>query len=238
MAESAVRLVVAYPEVLGTYGDNGNATVLAQRLRWRGESVERVDVPLSDPLPGDGDLYVLGGGEDDAQVLAAQRLRAGGVLAKAVGRGAVVFGVCAGLQLLGRTFLRGDGRAEPGAGVLDAVSDRKPGARAVGEIVARPHLDGLPVLTGYENHGGRTILGPDAAPLATVEAGVGNGTDDRAEGAVAGRILCTYLHGPVLARNPALADLLLGWVLGRPLPPLDDDEVEVLRRERLAAVRR
>jgi hypothetical protein len=109
--------------------------------------------------------------------------------------------------------------------------------RAVGEVVAEPvGLEGLDTLTGFENHGGRTTLGEGAQPLARVVSGVGNG--DGAEGAVAGRVLGTYLHGPVLARNPALADLLLSWALdGETLAPLDDRAAESLRLERLEAAR-
>ena len=93
---------------------------------------------------------------------------------------------------------------------------------------------GLPTLTGYENHAGLTELGPGVRPLGRVLAGSGNGGEGR-EGAVGGRVVGTYLHGPALARNPALADLLLSWVLGRELAPVDDGDVEQLRRERLAA---
>jgi hypothetical protein len=94
---------------------------------------------------------------------------------------------------------------------------------------------GLPALTGYENHGGVTTVGAGAAPLGRVRYGVGNGDGSCTDGVRAGRVLGTYLHGPVLARNPALADLLLSWVVGD-LPPIDDAECDDLRRERLAAV--
>lgn len=107
----------------------------------------------------------------------------------------------------------------------------------MGELVveAEPGL-GLPTLTGYENHAGVTTLGPGARPLGKVLVGRGNDAGDGTEGLVSGRVVGTYLHGPVLARNPALADLLLSWVVG-PLDPLDDEEVEALRAERIAAAR-
>jgi CobQ-like glutamine amidotransferase family enzyme len=149
-----------------------------------------------------------------------------------------VFAVCAGYQLLGHEFGGADGEPTEGLGILDIRSSRGE-RRAVGEVVADvdPAL-GLPPLTGFENHQGVTRLGPRAIPLAKVTQGIGNGGGDDTEGAHAGRVLGTYMHGPALVRNPALADLLLGWVAG-PLPPISHDEDELaqtLRRERLAAV--
>ena len=231
-----VRLVWVYPDLLSTYGDRGNLLVLERRSRLRGIGVESVFVNSDQPVPRDGDIYLLGGGEDLPQVLAARRLRADGGLADAVGRGAVVFAVCAGYQLLGHEFGGADGEPTAGLGILDIRSGRGE-RRAVGEIVADvdPVL-GVPALTGFENHQGVTRLGPDAVPLARVSVGTGNG--DGTEGAYAGRVLGTYLHGRALVRNPGLADLLLGWVVGpmRPVPPARDELALTLRQERLAAV--
>lgn len=237
MSESRIRMVLVLPDLLGTYGDRGNAVVLCQRLRWRGIDAEVVDVVGTDPVPTGGDVYLLGGGEDSAQQLAVDRLRDDGGLARAIGFGATVFTVCAGIQILGQHFTGTDGRQHDGLGVLDLWSTPLP-SRAVGELVCRPSAGcGLTQpLTGFENHGGRTELGPDARPLATVERGVGNGTPDRAEGVLQGHIAGTYMHGPALARNPELADLLLGWATGVPLPPLELAEVDALRSVRLAAV--
>lgn len=230
-----VRIALVFPSLLGTYGDGGNASVLAQRLRWRGIDAEVLDVEVDEAVPEQADLYVLGGGEDTAQTLAVSRL-SGGVLARAASAGTPVFAVCAGFQILGETFLDGRGEVHPGLGLLDCRTDRLPGPRAVGELLADPLLDGLPgPLTGYENHGGRTRLGAAARPLATVRSGTGNG--EGVDGAVQGSVLATYLHGPALARNPALADHLLSRVVGT-LAPIDDSEEEELRRERLAFVRR
>ena len=233
---SDLRLVWVYPDLLSTYGDRGNLLVLERRARLRGINVECVFVNSDQPVPRDGDIYLLGGGEDLPQVLAAQRLRADGGLAEAAGRGAVVFAVCAGYQLLGHEFGGADGEPTAGLGILDMRSGRGE-RRAVGEIVADvdPAL-GVPALTGFENHQGVTRRGPDAAPLAQVSLGIGNG--DGTEGALAGRVLGTYLHGPALVRNPGLADLLLGWIVGpmRPLPRAQDELALTLRRERLDAV--
>lgn len=228
-------VVVVYPDLLGTYGDGGNGVVLAHRARWRGIDAELVEATADRPLPA-GDVYCLGGGEDGPQLRAAESLRADGTLIRAAEHGAPVLAVCAGYQIAGRTFPAADGRPVPGLGLLDVATVKGTGRRAVGEILAQPLADGLPPLTGFENHGGLTARGPDAGPLARVVTGIGNG--DGTEGAYAGHIVGTYLHGPVLARNPALADLLLSWAVGAPLEPLEDAEESALRAERLVAARR
>lgn len=232
----SLRLVWVYPDLLSTYGDRGNLLVLERRARLRGLAVESVIVNADQPVPRHGDIYLMGGGEDLPQILAARRLRADGGLKAAAERGAVVFAVCAGYQLLGVEFGGEDGQPLPGLEILNIRSGR--GARrGVGEILADvdPSL-GVPRLTGFENHQGVTRLGPGVAPLARIVTGVGNG--DGTEGAYAGRVLGTYLHGPALVRNPALADLLLGWVAGRlpPLQPADEEWTLRLREQRLAAV--
>jgi CobQ-like glutamine amidotransferase family enzyme len=228
-----VRIALVYPAVLGTYGDGGNAVVLTERLRWRGIEAETIPVEIDQPLPEQADIYVLGGGEDSAQTLAVSKL-ADGSLQRAADRGAPVFAVCAGFQILGATFLDGHGEVFPGLGLIDCRTDRLEGPRAVGELLVEAS-NGIGVLTGYENHGGRTVLGSDASPLGVVQAGVGNG-DGHADGALQGSVVATYLHGPALARNPALADHLLSQVVGA-LTPLDDSEAHELREERLRAVR-
>jgi CobQ-like glutamine amidotransferase family enzyme len=233
---SILRLVWVYPDLLSTYGDRGNLLVLQRRARLRGIEVEQVLVNADQSVPRQGDIYLLGGGEDLPQVLAARRLRSDGGLRAAAERGAVVFAVCAGYQLLGAEFGGEEGQPVAGLEILDMRSGRGE-RRGVGEILAdvNPAL-GLPRLTGFENHQGVTQRGPGVAPLARVLTGVGNG--DGTEGAWAGRVLGTYLHGPVLVRNPALADLLISWVAGR-LPPLSGREehwTQGLRDERLTAV--
>lgn len=230
----AVRIALLYPAVLGTYGDGGNALVLTERLRWRDVEAETIAVEIDQPLPEQADIYVLGGGEDSAQTLAVSRL-ADGSLRRVADRGAPVFAVCAGFQILGESFLVGDGEIHPGLGLIDCRTDRLDGPRAVGELLVDATPDGVGILTGYENHGGRTVLGPAARPLGTVQSGTGNGSAE-VDGALQGSVVATYLHGPALARNPALADYLLGQVVGQ-LAPLDDSDVAELRQDRLRAVR-
>ncbi len=232
-----MRLVWIYPDLLSTYGDRGNLLVLARRAQLRGIPVQIAQVNSDQRVPADGDIYLLGGGEDLPQILAAKRLRGDGGLSQAVGRGAVVFAVCAGYQIIGTEFGGVDGEPVPGLDLIN-ISSGRGDRRGVGEILADvdPAL-GVPRLTGFENHQGMTRLGAGVKPLATVITGVGNGYGT--EGAYAGHIAGTYLHGPALVRNPGLADMLLGWVTGTPLPPIDPRQEELvtdLRAERLAAV--
>ncbi len=229
---SALRIAVVYPDLLGTYGDGGNGLVLVRRAERRGIDAELLQATSEAPLPR-ADLYTLGGGEDGPQVLATERLRAAGTLAAAAAEGAVVLAVCAGYQIVGASFPAADGTPVEGLGLLDVATVKRPGERPVGEIVVECALEGVGLLTGFENHGGVTTLGPSARPLGRVRVGVGNG--DGTDGAADGRVVGTYLHGPVLARNPALADLLLSWATARELSPLDDHRELVLHRERLEA---
>jgi CobQ-like glutamine amidotransferase family enzyme len=231
-----LRVAVVYPDLLGTYGDGGNGLILARRAEWRGVEVELLQAASDGALPG-ADIYCLGGGEDGPQVRAARTLLDDGELVRRVASGAVVLAVCAGFQVVGRTFPGAEGDPHEGLGLLPVTTVKVALPRAVGEVVAEPdEALGLPVLSGFENHGGRTTREEGATPLARVTAGVGNG--DGSEGALAGRVIGTYLHGPVLARNPALADLLLSWALDdATLAPLDDEAAESLRTERLESGR-
>jgi len=230
-----LRLVWVYPDLLSTYGDRGNVLMLERRARLRGIPVDVIGVNSDQRVTPDGDVYLMGGGEDLPQTLAVRRLLADGGLHAAARRGAVVFAVCAGYQMLGMEFGGADDAPVQGLGLLDIRSGRGE-RRAVGEIVADvdPGLN-VGQLTGFENHQGVTRIGPHARPLATTSLGTGNG--DGTEGAYAGKVLGTYLHGPALVRNPNLADLLLYWAAG-PLPqfpPQAEELANRLRAERLAA---
>ncbi|MGJ3510023.1 type 1 glutamine amidotransferase [Enemella sp. A6] len=232
----SVQIVLVYQSLLGIYGDRGNGTVLAQRLLRRGIDAEVVVVEPGTELPEDAEVYLLGGGEDGAQTTAVRELTNDGALHRAADRGAVVFGVCAGYQILGNTFTIGEHQqVMPGLGLLDVDTRRGP-ERAVGEILTRWQGRGGEEqwITGFENHGGFTTLGDNCAPLADVVVGVGNG--DGTEGAVQGTVFGTYPHGPVLARNPALADHLLELALGTELDPLPMPEIDRLRAERRKAL--
>ena len=239
MPKLTIGLVL--PDVLGTYGDDGNALVLRERARRRGieASIERV--LLHDDIPPSYDLYTLGGGEDSAQLLAAARLSASPGLQSAAADGRPIFAVCAGLQVLGHTF-RAHGEEAEGVGLLD-VTTTPLSRRATGELASEPTRAGITAelsepLTGFENHMGATVLGPDATALGRVTRGVGNGADgeEKVDGVVQGSVIATYMHGPALARNPQLADLLIARALDIPLAelePLELDAVTKLREERL-----
>jgi CobQ-like glutamine amidotransferase family enzyme len=229
-----VSVVALYPDLLGTYGDRGNALALDFRIRARGMRMRLVEVEPGKAAPRCADIYLIGGGEDAAQLLALQALRADQNVAAALEGGASWLAVCAGLQLLSASFTDRAGHAVSGLGVLDVRCGRLPGARAVGEVVADPvGIPSLPTLTGFENHQGTAVLGPQARPLGQLRRGVGNG-DGAGEGAVQGNVVATYLHGPLLVRNPGLADHLIERSTG-PLPPFRDLAVERMRAERLAA---
>ncbi len=248
--DSAVRIGLIYPELLGTYGDRGNAVVLAMRARWRGIPAELVEVGAGMPIPEHLDVYCFGGGEDDAQLMAADGMRASRhAIERAYQGGAAILAVCAGYQLVGRHYVTADGRTFDGIGLVDVETRPAPGAgpgRLIGEVVveptASPHWAGSapPPLTGFENHGGRTTLDPGVTPLGQVSAGGGNGDGRGTDGVLGPRFVGTYLHGPLLPRNPGLADQFLAWITGAAiaeLPALDSDLETRLHDERLSAGR-
>ncbi|OBF89800.1 glutamine amidotransferase [Mycobacterium sp. 852002-51152_SCH6134967] len=237
MGESAVRIGLVLPDVMGTYGDGGNSVVLRQRLRLRGFEAEIVEITLDDAVPSELDLYTLGGAEDYAQRLATKHLLRYPGLQQAAARGAPVLAICAAIQVLGHWYETSSGERVDGVGLLDVTTSPQD-TRTIGEVVSEPLLAGLSQrLTGFENHRGGTVLGAEARPLGKVVKGAGNRDGDGYDGAVQGSVVATYMHGPCLARNPELADHLLSRVVGE-LAPLNIDEVEQLRRERLAASRR
>jgi CobQ-like glutamine amidotransferase family enzyme len=222
---------------MGTYGDGGNAVVLRERLRLRGIDAEIVDITLDDPVPDSLDLYTLGGAEDYAQRLATRHLIRYPGLQRAAERGAPVLAICAAIQVLGHWYETSAGERVDGVGLLDVTTSPQE-KRTIGEVVSQPVVAGLMQrLTGFENHRGGTVLGSSAQPLAKVVKGAGNRDGDGIDGAVQGSVVATYLHGPCLARNPELADHLLSRAVGE-LAPLELPEVDLLRRERLAAPRR
>ena len=224
----------------GGAGLFGNARVLAHRARVRGIPAEIIFTPHNQPLPTTGDIYLLGGGEDRAQIASVEALRSSlGVLGGALDRGAQLFAVCAGLQIIGESFPGVSGEIIAGLGMVPIVS--LPGSdRIVGEVLVKSDLFTEP-LTGFENHRGRTDLG-GLSPLGRVLAGGGNGGEaiaihERVDGLVAGNILATYLHGPALVRNPVLADHLLSRVAGAlPEMPEGEEIAELLALERRRAL--
>lgn len=237
MSSDPVVIASIYPDLLGTYGDGGNVITLRHRAALRGIATEVIDVQPGSAIPDHADLYVMGGGEDTAQVAACEALAADGALRRAADRGTPILAICAGYQLLGSFFPDATGSPAPGLELIDVSTTRLP-SRAVGELAVAPSgapgLLGRQRLTGYENHAGGTTLGPDVMPLGRVLAGIGNG--DGTEGAVSGHIVGTYLHGPCLVRNPDVADQLLEWATGTALDPAPEAAVDELRAERFRTV--
>lgn len=235
----AADLVIThlYPDLLRTYGDRGNVLALVRRAEWRGFRVRVESVSLGERLPSATRLVLIGGGTDRAQTIIGEdllgRTRELGDL---LDHGAVLIGICGGYQLLGHLYVAVDGTEIPGLGLLDVRTVGGEG-RMIGRVRAQASLgEDTFELYGFENHAGRTHLGERAAPLASVPLGQGNNGDDRTEGAVQGRIVGTYLHGPVLPGNPHFADALLRQALhgvtgGAPLESLDDGLERAARRE-------
>jgi lipid II isoglutaminyl synthase (glutamine-hydrolysing) len=230
-----LTLVDVYPGSMFPQGDGGNLRMLEHRGRGRGIEAQTVGAPIGDPLP-EGDIYLLMGAEDEDQPVVARLLAEEGSLVRAAEAGKVVVGIGAGYQILGASFDTPAGKTTPGLGLLDVRTTL--GEHLDVRVVTKPSPRfGLPALVGYEWHRGRTALGPGAEPLAEVEVGVCNGGDPPTDGAVQGHVLGTYLHGPVLPRNPELADLLLGWAVGGELEPFETPFAEQAREERIEEAR-
>jgi CobQ-like glutamine amidotransferase family enzyme len=207
-----VSIALVYPELLGAYSDRGNAEALAARAVEHGLVPDVVTVHAPDPVPAGLDAYLLGGGEstDQARAAALLRSRAGDGLRRAVDSGRPVLAVGGAFQLLGRATVDEAGHRIEGLGLLD-LQTWAGSPRLVGELVVRTR-DGE-LLHGFEHHAGRTLLGPGLAPLGTVVKGAGNNGADGTDGVRYGGVIGTCLHGPVLARNPRLADRLLAAIL-------------------------
>jgi lipid II isoglutaminyl synthase (glutamine-hydrolysing) len=238
-ATRELRLLALYPEQMNIYADRGNMIFLQRRCEWRG-----IPFQYSASGPGDGfdpqehDLIYIGGGQDRDQVLVAEDMRRTKreAIASAVEDGAALLAVCGGYQLLGQRYQLGD-ESIPGLGIADLETIREPGPRLIGNVSIEVDLgEGPKVLAGFENHGGRTQLGPDAQPLGRVLHGHGNNDRDGYEGVKRLNLIGTYLHGPLLPKNAWLADRLIALAIERrtgSLPELEplDDKLEAASHE-------
>jgi CobQ-like glutamine amidotransferase family enzyme len=223
-----LRVCALYPDLMNIYADRGNLLVLERRCRWRGIGFELKSSSLGDSLDPDGaDLYYMGGGQDRDQQLCALDLAEvkRDALHAAAARGAVILGVCGGYQLLGHSYQLGE-ETLPGIGLVDLVTVRSDEPRLIGNVAIEVELNPnvRRVLAGFENHGGRTNLGPDATALGRVLKGHGNNGVDGYEGVRRGNVIGTYLHGPLLPKNAWFADWLIETALSleQPLDELDD----------------
>jgi CobQ-like glutamine amidotransferase family enzyme len=228
-----IRVAHLYPAHLNIYADRGNIAVLERRAAARGHDLVVQPVTVESPQgEGGHDLYYVGGGQDREQAMIAPDLAARGEAIRGVVEdGASLLAVCGGYQLLGRGYRGRDGSWMPGAGLfpLETVAGER---RMIGDVLLESALPEAPgaTIAGFENHAGRTLLDDGAQPLGRVVAGYGNDGESGYEGARVGRAIGTYLHGPLLPRNPWLADLLLSWAIAHatgdepvPLEPLEDD---------------
>jgi CobQ-like glutamine amidotransferase family enzyme len=206
-----IRVGHLYPDYLNIYADRGNIAVFSRRAAWRGHDLDVDAIGMDDAIvPGAHDLYYVGGGQDREQFLVAENLAAKAApLIEAVDAGAALLAVCGGYQLLGRGYRGFHGEEMPGVGLLplETVAGER---RMIGDVLLETDLG--PV-AGFENHAGRTTLDPGAQPLGRVVAGFGNDGESGEEGCRLGRAIGTYLHGPLLPRNPRLADWLLEQAL-------------------------
>jgi CobQ-like glutamine amidotransferase family enzyme len=224
-----LRVLSLYPELMNIYADRGNIAVLRARCEWRGIGFEHLGVTVGDALdPDAADLFYMGGGQDRDQVAVAADMAEAkrDALHAAADRGAVVLGVCGGYQLLGESYEMGD-ETLPGVGLVDLKTVREPGERLIGNCAIEADLGTGPrTIAGFENHGGRTYLGPSAEPLGRLLSGHGNNGMDGYEGVLKGNVIGTYLHGPLLPKNVWLADRLIEMALDTELQPLPGDEME------------
>jgi CobQ-like glutamine amidotransferase family enzyme len=228
-----LRVLSLYPEQMNIYADRGNIVFLQRRCEWRGIGFVHAGAGPGDPVDaGAHDLFYIGGGQDrDQRMVAADMVATKrAALAEAVDDGAALLAVCGGYQLLGHSYQLGEEKL-PGLGLADLETVREEGARLIGNVAIDAQLggDGPRLLAGFENHGGRTYLGPGAEPLGRVVNGFGNNGGDGYEGVRKANMIGTYLHGPLLPKNAWLADRLIALALGRrygerpTLDPLPDD---------------
>jgi lipid II isoglutaminyl synthase (glutamine-hydrolysing) len=227
----ALRLAHLYPDLMSVYGDRGNVLALRRRAAWRHIDLELSELTVGDSLDAEQvDLIFFGGGQDREQEVVSPDFlqQKGQAVREAVDFGAALLSVCGGYQLLGQSYTTVDGQELPGAGLFDVRSLPGP-KRHIGNVLVETDLDGQQrTLVGFENHSGRTYLGPSTRPLGRAVVGAGNNGEDHTEGAVYKGAIGCYLHGSLLPKNPWLADRLLATALrhrlGEPveLAPLDD----------------
>jgi CobQ-like glutamine amidotransferase family enzyme len=229
-----------YPDLMNIYGDRGNILTLLKRAEWRGFEARLVELGRGTTRQMEEvDVFFFGGGQDREQALVYEDLLEfkQPPLEHAVANGAGILAVCGGYQLLGHYYQTADGERFPGIGMIDVRTEAGK-KRFIGDVVVETDIATLEpkTLVGFENHSGRTFLGPKAKPLGQVKLGHGNNGSDKMEGLVQGNVVGTYMHGSLLPKNPHLADYLIRNALIRrgvnELSPLDDS-VELAAHERI-----
>lgn len=222
----SLRVLHLYPELLNLYGDSGNILVLRRRLEWRGYTCEVTEVHMGEHVKAaDADLVFIGGGSDREQrIVCDELLTQRQELTSFVEDGGVLLAVCGGYQLLGHSYLMGEEEVR-GLSLVDIFTDRG-SPRLIGNVVVESRISPQPIV-GYENHGGRTHLGAGVESLGRVLHGYGNDGQSGEEGCLYRNVVGTYVHGPLLPKNPGVADWLITRALERrygscELEPLDD----------------
>ncbi len=229
-----------FPELLNLYGDRGNIMAFIRRCEWRGITVTTREILTTDSLNLKNiDFLFIGGGSDREQKMMVELLKSKvSELRAAIDGGLVILAVCGGFQMLGQHYQSSDGVIIPGLGLLDFFT-RAEEKRLVGDCAVKVLLEDQTSLNlvGFENHAGRTSL-EEVKPFGKVLKGFGNNGEDGLEGAQYNNLFCTYLHGPLLPKNPKFADYLISLALenrgaeGR-LVPLDDT-VEILAHQAIS----
>ena len=224
--KKTIKIAWLYPDLMSTYGDRGNVIVLKKRCLWRGIDAEIIPVTLETKISvlESCNLIFMGGAQDRQQKLVGEDFlkRKGPVVKKMVEAGTPALFVCAAYQFVGHYYQPYQGERIPGAGIFDLYTghpgDQK--KRLIGNVVAEL-INMKGTIVGFENHGGRTYLDSSMKPLARVTKGNGNNGEDGFEGAIYKNAIGSYFHGPLLPKNPAIADWLIEKVVGQ-LKPLDD----------------
>lgn len=214
----SIRICHLYPDLLNLYGDRGNIIALEYRAKLRGIGVEIVPITIGDKIDLNlCDIVFFGGGQDAEQNIIRNDfvLEKGEIVRRAVENGNVFLCICGGYQMMGNYYEDGDGRRIDGLGAINIHTIGKK-QRMIGNTVYQCDLfPEDPLLFGFENHSGRTILGEDVLPLAHVVVGGGNNGEDKTEGAIYKNVFCTYSHGSFLPKNPQMTDYLLSIALKR-----------------------
>jgi lipid II isoglutaminyl synthase (glutamine-hydrolysing) len=234
MKDKSLTIGWLYPELMGTYGDRGNIITLRRRCKWRGIEFRAkvLDIGFDPKEMLSCDMLFMGGAQDRQQRIVAEDLKDKvGVFSQVIGNDIPGLYICGAYQFLGKYYKEADGSIIPGLGIIDAYTENPNTERLIGNIAIMPNIKNLSssVFVGFENHGGRTYLGKDVKPFARVLVGFGNNGEDKTEGVIYKNSICTYLHGPILPKNPELADFLIKIALEKKynvkivLEKLDDD---------------
>lgn len=237
MVKQILKIVHLYPREMNIYGDNGNTLVIRRRVEWRGMGAEIIAVGVGDDLPNDVDMIISGGGQDKGQIKVEKDLQSRKAqLSSMASDGVAMLLICGTYQLFGHRFITHNQESINGIGILDIETHAGP-QRLIGNIVTDSDHGRL---VGYENHSGLTFVGSGSTVFGSVVSGSGNNGQDGSEGAVSNNVFGTYLHGPILPKNPHFADVLIKKAVNRKfgtqeLQPLDDGLEETAH---LVAVKR